>query len=155
MSLKSVIKHLSEMAPDLTVLEHDKDTASAEDAANVHGVYVGQIVKTMALVLEDPILIMIAGDMKLDNRKYKKIFYKKAKMLNPEETLKITSHPVGGVCPFGLPEKLKIYADISLKDYENVIPAAGSRNSSVVINSKRLINLLNAKIIDVSVKKRN
>lgn len=155
MSLKSVIKHLSEIAPDLNVLEHDKETASAEDAANVHEVYVGQIVKTMALVLEDPILIMIAGDMKLDNRKYKKIFYKKAKMLNPDETFKITSHPVGGVCPFGLPEKLKIYADISLRDYENVIPAAGSRNSSVVINSKRLINLLNAKIIDVSVKKRN
>ena len=153
MSINSVTKHLSEIAPELIVIEHGKETASAEEAAEVHGVYVGQIVKTMALVVEDPILVMIAGDMKLDNKKYKTTFNKKAKMLNPEETLKITSHPVGGVCPFGLPDKLKIYADISLNDYEKVIPAAGSRNSSVIVDRARLISLLDAKIIDVSVKK--
>ena len=153
MSIKSVIKHLSEIAPDLKVLEHENETASAEEAAGVHGVYVGQIVKTMALVVEDPILVMIAGDMKLDNKKYKTTFNKKAKMLNSEETLKITSHPVGGVCPFGLPEKLKIYADISLNDYESVIPAAGSRNSSVIVDRARLIDLISAEIIDVSIKK--
>ena len=96
---------------------------------------------------------MIAGDMKLDNKKYKTTFNKKAKMLNSEETLKITSHPVGGVCPFGLPEKLKIYADISLNDYESVIPAAGSRNSSVIVDRARLIDLISAEIIDVSIKK--
>ena len=153
MSIKSVTKHLSEIAPDLIVIEHEKETASAEEAAEVHCVYVGQIVKTMALVVEDPILVMIAGDMKLDNKKYKTTLNKKAKMLNPEETLKITSHPVGGVCPFGLSDKLKIYADISLNDYEKVIPAAGSRNSSVIVDRARLISLLDAKIIDVSVKK--
>ena len=153
MSIKSVTKHLSEIAPDLIVLEHQNETASAEEAAEVHGVYVGQIVKTMALVIEDPILVMIAGDMKQDNKKYKITFKKKAKMLNSEDTLKITSHPVGGVCPFGLPEKLEIYADLSLNDYEKVIPAAGSRNSSVIIDRVRLISMLDAKIIDVSVKK--
>ena len=153
MSIKSVVKHLSVIAPDLIVMEHEKETASAEEAAEVHGVYVGQIVKTMVLIIEDPVLVMIAGDMKLDNKKYKSTFNKKAKMLSPEETLKITSHPVGGVCPFGLPEKLKIYADISLNDYEKVIPAAGSRNSSVIVDRARLIDLLDAKIIDVSVKK--
>ena len=153
MSIKSVVKHLSVIAPDLIVMEHEKETASAEEAAEVHGVYVGQIVKTLALIIENPVLVMIAGDMKLDNKKYKSTFNKKAKMLNHEETLKITSHPVGGVCPFGLPEKLKIYADISLNDYEKVIPAAGSRNSSVIVDRARLIDLLDAKIIDVSVKK--
>ena len=153
MSIKSVVKHLSVIAPDLIVMEHEKETASAEEAAEVHGVYVGQIVKTMVLIIEDPVLVMIAGDMKLDNKKYKSTFNKKAKMLNPEETLKITSHPVGGVCPFGLPEKLKIYADISLNDYEKVIPAAGSRNSSVIVDRARLIDLLDAKIIDVSIVK--
>ena len=65
MSINSVIKHLSKIAPDLIVIEHEKETASAEEAAEVHGVYVGQIVKTMALIVEDPILVMIAGDMKL------------------------------------------------------------------------------------------
>lgn len=153
MSINSVIKHLSEIAPDLSVLEHKDETASAEEASKVHGVYVGQIVKTMALIVEEPILVMIAGDMKLDNKKYKSTFNKKAKMLNPEETLEITSHPVGGVSPFGLPEKLKIYSDISLNDYEKVIPAAGSRNSSVVVDRIRLIDLLDADIVDVSVKK--
>ena len=141
MSIKSVTKHLSKIAPDLIVIEHENETASAQEAAEVHGVYVGQI------------LVMIAGDMKLDNKKYKTTFNKKAKMLNPEDTMKITSHPVGGVCPFGLPEKLKIFADISLNDYEKVIPAAGSRNSSVIVDRARLISLLDAKIIDVSVKK--
>ena len=153
MSIKSVVKHLSEIAPDLIVIEHENETASAEEAAKVHGVYVGQIVKTMALILEEPILVMITGDMKLDNKKYKTTFNKKAKMLNSEETLKITSHPVGGVCPFGLPEKLKIYADISLNDYESVIPAAGSRNSSVIVDRARLIDLISAVIINVSIKK--
>ena len=100
MSIKSVVKHLSVIAPDLIVMEHEKETASAEEAAEVHGVYVGQIVKTMVLIIEDPVLVMIAGDMKLDNKKYKSTFNKKAKMLSPEETLKITSHLVGGVCPF-------------------------------------------------------
>ena len=153
MSIKSVIKHLSVIAPDQIIMEHENETASAEEAAEVHGVYVGQIVKTMTLIVEDPILVMIAGDMKLDNKKYKSTFNKKAKMLSPEETLKVTSHSVGGVCPFGLPEKLEIYADISLNDYEKVIPAAGSRNSSVIVDRERLIALLDAKIIDVSVKK--
>ena len=107
----------------------------------------------MALIIDEPILIMMAGDMKLDNKKYKIFFKKKAKMLNSVETLLITSHPVGGVSPFGLPNKLRIYADISLNSYQNVIPAAGSRKSSVVIDRERLINLLGAEIIDISVKK--
>jgi prolyl-tRNA editing enzyme YbaK/EbsC (Cys-tRNA(Pro) deacylase) len=153
MTIESVIKNLNEIAPDLIVLKHNKDTATAEEAAKVHNVYIGQIVKTMALIIDEPILIMMAGDMKLDNKKYKIFFKKKAKMLNSEETLLITSHPVGGVSPFGLPNKLRIYTDISLDRYQNVIPAAGSRKSSVVIDRERLINLLGAEIIDISVKK--
>ena len=95
MSIKSVVKHLSVIAPDLIVMENEKETASAEEAAEVHGVYVGQIVKTMVLIIEDPVLVMIAGDMKLDNKKYKSTFNKKAKMLSSEGTLKITCHIPG------------------------------------------------------------
>ena len=96
---------------------------------------------------------MMAGDMKIDNKKYKEYFKIKAKMLSSEETERFTSHPIGGVCPFGLPSKIDIYSDISLIDYDIVIPAAGSKNSSVKIERKLLKDMVNATQIDVSVKK--
>ena len=104
-------------------------------------------------MVNKPILLMMAGDMKIDNKKYKVYFKIKAKMLSSEETERFTSHPIGGVCPFGLPSKLDIYSDISLINYDIVIPAAGSRNSSVKIARKLLIDIVGATHIDVSVKK--
>ena len=95
---------------------------------------------------------MTSGDVKIDNKKYKNFFKKKAKMLTADETLQITSHPIGGVCPFGLPNKLGIYYDKSLNNFDIVIPAAGSTNSSVEVQTKRLIELTSAFEVDVCKK---
>ena len=152
MSIKSVKKQLDIIAPDLKILEFNEPTATVEQAANAHKVEPGQIVKTIALALDKPILLMTAGDVKIDNKKYKDFFKKKAKMLSADDTLSITSHPIGGVCPFGLPNKIDIYFDKSLNFYDVVIPAAGSINSSVKVKTKRLIKLTNAIEIDVCKK---
>ena len=153
MSIKSVKDHLSIIAPDLEISEFKESTATVEQAANAHNVEKGQIVKTIALIIiEKPILLMTSGNVKIDNKKYKNFFKKKAKMLTANETLQITSHPIGGVCPFGLPNKLDIYYDKSLNNFEIVIPAAGSTNSSVKIQTKRLIELTSAFEVDVCKK---
>ena len=152
MSLNSVKQELSKIAPDLKIIEFDKSTASVEEAALAHEVEPGKIVKTIALIIEKPILLMTSGDVKIDNKKYKNFFKKKAKMLTADETLQITSHPIGGVCPFGLPNKLDIYYDKSLNNFEIVIPAAGSTNSSVKVQTKRLIELTSAFEVDVCKK---
>ena len=149
MSIKSVKEHLSIIAPDLKILVFKESTATVEQAANVHNVEKGQIVKTIALIIEKPILLMTSGDVKIDNKKYKNFFKKKAKMLSANETLLITSHPIGGVCPFGLPNKIDVYYDKSLNNYDTVIPAAGSTNSSVKVQAKRLLELTNALEVDV------
>lgn len=153
MSIKSVKKDLELRAPDLKIIEHNISTASVEEAAQAHKVKPGQIVKTLALMLDEPILLMVAGDTKIDNKKFKNTFKKKAKMLSKEDTEIQTSHPIGGVCPFGLPRKLTIYADISLNSHDFVIPAAGSKNSSVIIGKDRLLEMAIATIVDVTVSK--
>ena len=152
MSIKSVKENLIKIAPDLEIIEHDKSTASVNEAALAHNVDPGQIVKTIALILDEPILIMVAGNTKIDNKKYKKVFKKKAKMLSASDTELYTSHLIGGVCPFGLPSNLTIYADKSLEDYGYVIPAAGSANSSIIIDRIRLINMVSAIKVDVTTK---
>ncbi len=112
MSVKSVKEDLENKAPDLEILEPNTSTASLYEAALAHSVKPGQIVKTIALMLEKPILLMVAGDTRIDNKKYKNTFKKKARMLSGEQTEEFTSHPIGGVCPFGLPSKLDIYSYI-------------------------------------------
>ena len=153
MSLNSVKQELSKIAPDLKIIEFDTSTASVEEAALAHEVEPGKIVKTIALMLDKPILLMVAGDTKIDNKKYKNTFKIKAKMLSGEQTEEFTSHPIGGVCPFGLPSKLNVYADISLDNYDFVIPAAGSGNSSVIIKKNRLLEIVSATKVDVTVPK--
>ncbi len=121
------------------------------EAATVHGVATGQIAKTLSLWLGDEvILLMLGGDARIDNPKYKARFKTKAKMLNAEEVVHWTGHPVGGVCPFGLAHPLKIYADISLKAFDEVVPAAGSVNSAVRLPVARLVELAQADWVEVS-----
>tara|TARA_B100000963_G_scaffold88476_1_gene76007 strand:- start:507 stop:968 length:462 start_codon:yes stop_codon:yes gene_type:complete len=151
MSLNSVKQELSIIAPDLQIIEYKTSTASVYEAALAHKVEPCQIVKTLALMLKKPILLMVAGNVKIDNKKFKTYFRKKAKMLSPEDTEKFTSHPVGGVCPFGLPTKLDIYADKSLDLHDFVIPAAGSPNSSLIIKKERLVEVVSARKVDVTV----
>jgi prolyl-tRNA editing enzyme YbaK/EbsC (Cys-tRNA(Pro) deacylase) len=150
MSLDSVRTHLATHAPDLAILEAETSTATVALAAAAHGVSPGQIAKTLAFWMkEEPILVVMSGDARIDNQKFKAHFGSKAKMLDGDAVLQWTSHPVGGVCPFGLPQPLRIYADVSLRQYDEVVPAAGSTTSALRIAPARLTTLVEAQWIDV------
>ncbi len=151
MSLSSVKAFFSENAPDITVIELEQSTATVAQAAEGHGVTPGQIAKTLALrVGEEVILIVTRGDARLDNKKFKAKFATKAKMLGFDEVEAETGHPVGGVCPFGLIKPHTIYCDVSLKAFDEVVPAAGATNAAVRINPVRMAELSKAEWIDVS-----
>ncbi|WP_417679726.1 YbaK/EbsC family protein [Roseibium sp.] len=150
MSLESVRRHLSEAAPDLEVLETPESSATVELAAAAHGVEPAQIAKTLSFRLKDDVFLVVArGDARLDNKKAKAAFGGKVKMLGLEEVEEITGHPVGGVCPFGLANPLKIYCDVSLKDFGEVIPAAGATNAAVRISPERMAEITGATWVDV------
>jgi len=151
MSLQSVREFLSRHAPDLQIEEKPTSTATVAEAASAHGVEPAQIAKTLSLRLkEDVILLVMGGDAKLDNRKFKATFNAKAKMLSPDEVAALTGHPVGGVCPFGLPAPMKIFADETLRKFDIVIPAAGAPNASLRIAPDRMVQLVNAEWVDVA-----
>ena len=151
MSLQSVRVFLAQHAPDLAVLEKGISTATVGEAAKAHGVEPGQIAKTLSLWLgEEAILLVMAGDTRIDNQKYKNQFGGKARMLYADEVLDRTSHPVGGVCPFGLPTPLPVFLDQSLRRFSFVLPAAGAINAAVRISPDRLAQLVNAQWVDVT-----
>jgi prolyl-tRNA editing enzyme YbaK/EbsC (Cys-tRNA(Pro) deacylase) len=151
MSLQSVRAFLAEHAPEIEILEATTSTATVALAAAAHGVEPDRIAKTLSLRLEgEPILIVMSGESRLDNRKYKDRFGAKAKMLGAEDVLAATSHPVGGVCPFGLPRRLRIYADVSLRAYDVVVPAAGDTHHAIRIAPERLVQLAGAEWVDVA-----
>ncbi|WP_018633231.1 YbaK/EbsC family protein [Neomegalonema perideroedes] len=150
MSLESVRAFFAEKAPDVELLVTEASTATVALAAEVHGVEPGQIAKTLSLSLNDqPILIVARGDARLDNKKYRARFGAKAKMLDAEAALAATSHPVGGICPFGLPEGVTVYCDVSLKAFAEVVPAAGAPNAAVRIGTERMADLVGAEWVDV------
>ncbi|MBO9418337.1 YbaK/EbsC family protein [Labrenzia sp. R4_2] len=150
MSLESVRAHLAEAAPDLEVLVTEDSSATVDLAAAAHGVEPGQIAKTLSFRVKDEVFLLVArGDARLDNKKAKAAFGGKAKMLSAEEVVEITSHPVGGVCPFGLPAPLKVYCDVSLKAFDVVIPAAGATNAAVRIAPDRMVEITSAEWVDV------
>ena len=141
MSIEKVRAYLKEMECPKEVLEFETSSATVELAAQAAGVIPARITKTLCLMSkEGPIVIAVAGDTKIDNRKFKDTFGLKAKMLSPEETLDATGHAVGGVCPFALPETTKAYADISMKRFDTVFPAAGSSNSAVELTCDELFH---------------
>lgn len=150
MSLDSVRAHLARHAPDIEIIEFDSPTATVQEAAVAHGCEPGQIAKTLSLRIGDKVVLVVArGDARLDNRKAKTAFGGKAKMLDAADVEAVTGHPVGGVSPFGLANPLPVYCDISLKAFDVVIPAAGSRSSSLKIEIDRLAALVGADWIDV------
>ena len=98
-----------------------------------------RIAKTLSFLVEEKaILIVTAGDMKIDNSKYKKQFGTKAKMLSPDQVTELIGHAVGGVCPFGVKEGVRVYLDESLKRFETVFPACGSGNSAIELTIPEL-----------------
>jgi prolyl-tRNA editing enzyme YbaK/EbsC (Cys-tRNA(Pro) deacylase) len=151
MSLHSVRAFLAERAPDIEILQANTSTATVALAAEAHGVRPAEIAKTLSLRLNgDVILLVMSGEARLDNRKYKDRFAAKAKMLDAAEVVEATSHPVGGVCPFGLPRPLRVYADVSLRAFEIVVPAAGDTHSAMRIAPERLVQLADAEWVDVA-----
>jgi prolyl-tRNA editing enzyme YbaK/EbsC (Cys-tRNA(Pro) deacylase) len=149
MSLDTVRSDLANRAPDLAVIVTDKSTATVQLAAEVHGVEPGQIAKTLCIrVRDEEVLLVTRGDARLDNQKSKAAFGGRPRMLGAEDVFRLTSHPVGGVCPFGLPAALPIFLDASLKIYDLVIPAAGDTHSSVKLSVDRLADLCGGKWVD-------
>jgi prolyl-tRNA editing enzyme YbaK/EbsC (Cys-tRNA(Pro) deacylase) len=150
MSLESVRAFLAEKAPDIAIVELEGSSATVALAAEGHGVTPAQIAKTLSLrVGERNLLVVTRGDARLDNKKAKAAFGGKARMLNAEAVLAVTGHPVGGVSPFGLATALPIYCDVSLKVFDEVVPAAGSTNSALRINPARMADLIGAEWVDV------
>ena len=151
MSLSSVRAYLAERAPDIEILEATTSTATVALAAEAHGVEPARIAKTLALHLNGEVILVVMGGMaRLDNRKYKERFGAKAKMLDAAEVLEATTHPVGGVCPFGLPRPLAVYADESLRAFDVVVPAAGDTHHAVRIETARLVEMVGAQWVDVA-----
>jgi prolyl-tRNA editing enzyme YbaK/EbsC (Cys-tRNA(Pro) deacylase) len=150
MSLDSVRAFFAEKAPDIAVIELENSTATVAQAAEGHGVLPAQIAKTLSLRVGERYLLVVArGDARLDNRKAKAVLGGKPRMLDAEEVVRVTGHPVGGVCPFGLAEPLAVYCDISLQAFDEVVPAAGSTHSAVRINPRRMADLVGAEWVDV------
>jgi prolyl-tRNA editing enzyme YbaK/EbsC (Cys-tRNA(Pro) deacylase) len=150
MSLESVRAWLAEHAPDLPLIEVEESTATVLEAARALGVEPARIAKTLALrVGERALLVVASGIARLDNQKTKAAFGGRPRMLGAEETLALTGHPVGGVCPFGLASALPVYLDVSLKAFDHILPAAGSLNTSVRVTPDRLASLVGCGWVDV------
>src|SRR6266478_5133078 len=141
---------LATHAPDIEIVELDASTATVEMAAREHGVQPAQIAKTLSFkIKERTALVVTSGTARLNNRKIKDALGGKPRMLTSDEVVAITGHPVGGVCPFGLAAPLPMYCDISLKAFDEVVPAAGSTNSALRIAPERMAKLVDAQWVDV------
>jgi prolyl-tRNA editing enzyme YbaK/EbsC (Cys-tRNA(Pro) deacylase) len=150
MTVESVRQFFADRAQPVHIIELEVSTATVALAAEDHGVEPGRIAKTLAFRLADgaEVLLVARGDARIDNRKFKDAFGK-GKMLLTDEVADITGHPVGGVCPFGLAQPLPVFVDISLKAFDEVLPAAGSVNSALRISPARLAELTAGRWVDV------
>lgn len=150
MSEASVLAWLAEHAPDIRRIEQSASTATVSEAAATLGVEPGRIAKTLAFRVGETAMLLVArGDARLDNAKCKAQLGGRPRMLDPDETLALTGHAVGGVCPFGLETPLPILCDRSLLGYPTVFPAAGSRTSSVEVEPRRLAELVSARWVEI------
>ena len=150
MSAESVRAWLADYSPDLQLIETEASTATVDSAAAALGVEPGQIAKTLAIRAGDAVFLLVTrGDTRLDNRKCKDEFGARPRMLGADETLELTGHPVGGVCPFGLKSPLPVYIDRSLTRFDIVYPAGGSLNTSVKVRTDRLFELVGEHWVDV------
>ncbi len=150
MSVENVRTYLRDRGLEHDILEFGGSIETVELAAQALGVEPELIAKTLAFKLRDKgVLVVTKGDARIDNRKFKNRFGVRAKMMSPGEVLEKTGHPVGGVCPFALKEELEIYLDQSLRPFEKVYPAAGSKNSCIEITPEELYRITGAQWIDV------
>lgn len=151
MSIEKVRPYLAERGMEARIKEFDVSSATVELAAQALGCEGKRIAKTLSFMLNsNAILIVAAGDAKVDNAKYKARFGAKAKMLTPDEAVELVGHAVGGVCPFAVNDGVSIYLDISLRRFDIVYPAAGSSNSAVELSIPELESLCpDAEWVDV------
>lgn len=145
MSIEKGRAYFRQFGMEDRVQEFPVSSATVELAALALGVEGARIAKTLSFKKDDScILILAAGDARIDNRKFKDKFHMKAKMPSPDEVLKLVGHPVGGVCPFGINDGIDVYLDESLKRFTTVFPAVGSENSAIELNLDELFKYSNA-----------
>ena len=146
MSLEKVKEFFKTMGLENKVMEFDVSSATVELAAKALGVEPERIAKTLSFKTDTgAILIVTAGDARIDNKKFKNTFGLKAKMLTPEEVIEYTGHKIGGVCPFAIAKpNVKIFLDMSLKRFDIVYPACGSSNSAIKLTLEELYNISQA-----------
>ncbi|NEU31775.1 YbaK/EbsC family protein [bacterium LRH843] len=147
MSLENVIAHFKKWNREGDVMVFDTLSATVEQAADTIGVMPARIAKTLSFRGEGEraLLIVAAGDAKIDNKKFRETFGFKARMLSPDEVLEQTGHAIGGVCPFGLANELDVFLDESMKRFETVFPACGSNNSAIELTTDELYQYSSAK----------
>ena len=139
MAIEVVREYLKQWDADKRILEFPVSSATVELAAQAVGCEPARIAKTLSFLVGDhAILIVTAGDAKIDNAKYKGLFHTKAKMLGFDQVTEMIGHAVGGVCPFGVKEGVEVYLDESLKRFHTVFPAAGSSNSAIEVTMEQL-----------------
>ena len=132
MAINKVKQFFAEYGMEDRVLEFEVSSATVDLAAQALGCEPGRIAKTLSFMVEGaPVLVVAAGDARIDNRKFKDQFHTKAKMLSPEEAEALLGHAVGGVCPFAVNTGVTVYLDKSLRQYDAVYPACGSSNSAI------------------------
>ena len=139
MSIEKVREYFKKNNMENRIKEFEVSSATVELAAKAVNCEPARIAKTLSFKInEKPILIVVAGDAKIDNYKYKERYGKKAKMLTHEEVLNLIGHPVGGVCPFAIKDGVEVYLDESLKRFKTIYPACGSSNSAIELSIEEL-----------------
>ena len=153
MSLESVRAEFAARGLDIPIIELEVSTATVALAADAHGVEPGRIAKTLAFRLGDgrTILLVARGDARIDNRLFKAQFGR-GRMLGADDVLALTGHPVGGVCPFGLAQPLPIYLDRSLRDFDEILPAAGAIHSAVRLSPQQLAEITGGEWVEVCLR---
>lgn len=145
MSIELVRSYFRPLGREGDILEFEMSSATVELAAQAVGVIPARIAKTLSFLVDDGcVLVVAAGDAKVDNSKYKGIFHTKAKMLSAEQVSAFTGHAIGGVCPFGNPDGVRTYLDVSLQRFGTVFPAAGSSNSAIELTCDELAQYSNS-----------
>ena len=143
MSLIKVREYLKQYEKDEEIVEFDESSATVAEAAQAIGCGEADIAKTLSFIVDGkPILIVMAGDKRCDNHKYKEVFHEKAHMIPREDLVELVGHETGGVCPFGVNDGVTIYLDESLKKHEFVYPACGSSNSAIKLTISELENIV-------------
>ena len=153
MSLESVRAEFAARGLDIPIIELEVSTATVALAADAHGVEPGRMAKTLAFRLGDgrTILLVARGDARIDNRLFKAQFGR-GRMLGADDVLALTGHPVGGVCPFGLAQPLPIYLDHSLRDFDEILPAAGAIHSAVRLSPQQLAEITGGEWVEVCLR---